>query len=206
MTRRSATQMRAGLLAGAACLYGCASAPPPETTPEAALPPTLPAIVVVPAAPTAWELGQRARALEHERSGRLAEAALMWEVLATVRPDDALAHAHLADLQRRIAQIAAERIARAELAAARGRPEVAAGHYLTVLALQPDHSGAADALRALEREHNRRHHLGKPSRLTLTRQAMADAMMNSSDADAPGTAAPARPQPRAARPRETTPR
>jgi hypothetical protein len=42
--------------------------------------------------------------------------------------------------------------------------------FLSVLALQPDHAQAADALRAIERERNRLQLLGKFSRLTLERR------------------------------------
>jgi tetratricopeptide (TPR) repeat protein len=51
------------------------------------------------------------------------------------------------------------------------------------LALQPDNVQAADALRNIERERNKRSFLGKPSRFTLTRRATNEAHMA-----APGTA------------------
>lgn len=177
--RTAAPARGAWLLVAAALLQGCAGTPPAAPAPaeQAAAAPSEAPVVVLRTEPAEWELRQRARAAEHEQHGRLAEAALTWEALATVYPRDATYAQRLTDLNRRIARAAAERIGKAEQAAARGQHDAAVEHYLSVLALQPDHAGAADALRALERDYNRRHHLGRASRLALTRQAIAASLM-----------------------------
>jgi tetratricopeptide (TPR) repeat protein len=181
MMRAAAPIQGAWLLAAAALLQGCAGTPPAAPAPADEVPAAAPhseaPVVILRTEPAEWELRQRARAAEHEQHGRLAEAALTWEALATVYPRDASYAQRLADLNRRIARAAAERVGKAEQAAARGQHDAAVEHYLSVLALQPDHAGAADALRALERDYNRRHHLGRASRLALTRQAIAASLM-----------------------------
>lgn len=181
MRRSSAAATLPWLLAAAGLLQGCAGTPPAAPGPIDIPPPPAaaaePPVVILRTEPAEWELRQRARAAEHEQHGRLSEAALTWETLATVFPRDASYAQRLSDINRRIARAAAERLGKAEQAAARGQHDAAVEHYLSVLALQPDHAGAADALRTLERDYNRRHHIGRPSRLALTRQAIAASLM-----------------------------
>ena len=110
------------------------------------------------------------RALQLEDEGQWADAAWAWEVLVVLRPAHAPYRERAAALRQRIAAAVAEQLERAEAAQRRGAPDQAATHYLRALALQPDHAQAADALRALERERNRRMYLGKPSRLTIQRR------------------------------------
>lgn len=156
---------RALLLAGALLLGGCASAPPPDT-------------VTLPAAPPApsreadglsrLEAQHRVRALVAEDRRHWAEAAWSWEVLMVLRPQHAPYRERAAVLQRQIQTAAAEQMGQGQAARQRGALEAASTHYLRVLALQPDHAEAADALREIERERNRRLYLGKPSRLTMS--------------------------------------
>lgn len=154
-------------------LAACASRPP-EAVPEAepALPP------IAPASPhAAFEQKQRDRAMALGRDGRLAEAAQVWEVLSLLRPDQPDYRERLADTRRQIDTAVAERWQRAQAASRRGDADAAVAASLGVLALQPGHVQAADTLRALERERVRRTHLGKLSRLTLTRRAISEAEM-----------------------------
>ena len=188
--------MRAGthlpwcvLAAGLALLQGCAS-PPAADQPAASLPPDdppAPQIVVLPPEPTPWELTQRERAESLTRQGQLAEAALVWEVLKTIRPQVSDYRNRWQALQVQIGQAVAERLQQAEAANARGQLDAASRGYLSALALQPGNPRAADGLRAIERERNKRNHLGKLTRHTLTRRAMAEAEMP------PAAAAPAAP-------------
>lgn len=160
------------LLAGT-LLVACASRRP-EAVPES--PPALPPIA--PASPhAAFEQKQRDRAVALAHDGRLAEAANAWEVLSLLRPDVSDYRERLADTRRQIDAAVAERWQRAGAASRRGDAEAAVAGYLGVLALQPGHVQAADALRAFERERVRRSHLGKLSRLTLTRRAISDGEM-----------------------------
>lgn len=157
-------------------LQGCSTTPTPRPSEppqdEAAAP-----VVLLPVASTAYEAAQRARATDLERDGRLAEAALVWEVLSVIRPHDDDYRQRLAESKRRISTSAAERTQRGDQAAAAGQLDAAVSYYLSALALQPDHAKAADAVRGIERERNRRNHLGKLSRHTMTRKAMADSDM-----------------------------
>ena len=70
-----------------------------------------------------------------------------------------------------------DRLQRGAQALKRGDLDAAAVQYLGALSLQPDHAQAADALRQIERERNKRSYLGKHSRLTLTRRAVTEAQM-----------------------------
>jgi tetratricopeptide (TPR) repeat protein len=141
--------------------------PPPASNPAPSLPPPQ----------RAFEQQQRERALALARAGRLADAALAWEVLLVLRPEAGEYRERWADTQRQIDAAVTQRLPRAALAARRGELDAAAQHYLAVLALQPQHEQAADALRAVERERNKRNFLGKHARFTLTRRAVADAEM-----------------------------
>lgn len=117
-----------------------------------------------------FEQQYRERASSATRQGRLADAAIAWEVLTVLRPDSRDYRDALADTRRQISAAAAERLARAAQAQRRGDLDAATQGYLAVLALQPDSNPAADALRGIERERVRRQQLGRPSRLTLTRR------------------------------------
>ena len=163
MRRPSAPLLAAGLLA----LAGCASAPPSGPAAEHAAPASS---GQQEQAIGRFEGLQRVRALQLEDEGQWADAAWTWEVLVVLRPAHAPYRERAAALRQRIAAAVAEQLDRAEAALRRGAPDQAATHYLRALALQPDHAQAADALRALERERNRRMYLGKPSRLTIQRR------------------------------------
>jgi tetratricopeptide (TPR) repeat protein len=165
------------LMATCALMFACASPPPAEPEAEpfvAALAP------VAPASPhPAFEQRQRERALSLARQGRLADAAVAWEVLTVLRPDVADYRERLDDVNRQIDAIVAERLPRASQAARRGELDAAMQLYLGVLAVEPDHARAADALRALERERIKRNYVGKYTRFTLTRRSISDGEMKS---------------------------
>ena len=159
-----------------AVVMGCASGPPADDAPGRADEPA-PVAAVAQSPNAAFEQRQRERALSLARQKRLADAAIAWEVLTVLRPDVADYRERLADTQRQIDAAVAERLPRAAQAAQRGEVDNATQLYLAVLALQPLNEPASEALRALERERNKRNYLGKFSRYTLTRRAMADAEM-----------------------------
>lgn len=120
----------------------------------------------------AFEQQQRERARELTRQGAFGEAAVAWELLTLLRPDVADYGEKLRRVRARIESRVAQRMQAADQAKRRGDGEQAAQLYLQVLADDPLNAPAADALRAIERERNRRNYLGKPSRLTLTRGAL----------------------------------
>jgi tetratricopeptide (TPR) repeat protein len=166
-------------------LVGCAGIPTTATNSSTDPPQDLvPApTVVLPPEPSAYELRQRERATALAQQGKLAEAALIWDTLATIRPKVPEYRERWTELQRQIETSVAERLQRADQAASRGQLDAAIQQYLAALALQPDNSRAATALRGVERERNKRNYLGKLSRNTLTRKAMAEAEVESSGSD-----------------------
>jgi tetratricopeptide (TPR) repeat protein len=173
----SASSVRATVVVlSCAVLLGCVSTPPamPPIGPVEDLPQSSDSSL---SPQSVFEQQQRERALGFARQRRLSDAALAWEVLTVLRPDVVEYGDRLADTQRQIDAAVAERLPRAAQTAQRGDVDAAAQQYLAVLALQPRNEAAADALRALERERNKRNYLGKYSRITITRRAIADAEM-----------------------------
>ena len=159
---------RFAALGACALLAACAGAPP--QAPSALAPPPAAA---GPSPVQAFAQRWRERAEAAAREGRLADAADAWEILAVLDPSDAEAAERLAGVRREIAAGVDDHLARARQAGKRGELEAATTQYLAVLALQPGHAQAADGLRAIERERNRR---------ALAKAASA----RKSSADAPG--------------------
>jgi len=160
------------LLATCALMVACASVPPgePESEPAGAA-----LARAAPASPhPTFEQRQRERAMSLVRQGRLADAAVAWEVLTVLRPEVADYRERLDEVNRQIDAAVAERLPRASQAARRGELDAAMQLYLGVLAVEPAHAKAADALRALERERVKRNYVGKYTRYTLTRRAISD--------------------------------
>ena len=122
-----------------------------------------------------FELQQRERARDLARQGALGEAAVAWEVLSLLRPDVDEYAENLRRIRSRIEARVAQRAQAADQARRRGENEQAAQLYLQVLADDPLNTQAAEALRATERERNKRNYLGKLSRFTLARSASAEA-------------------------------
>jgi tetratricopeptide (TPR) repeat protein len=153
--------------------------PPSDTGGNAAARDEMPLPAQAQSPNRAFERKQRERAQLLARQGRLGEAVLAWEVVTVLRPDALEYRERLAELRRQVDVATAERLQRGAAAQQRGELDAATQQYLAVLALQPDQAQAAEALRAIERERNKRNFLGKYSRLTLTRRSMADATMPS---------------------------
>lgn len=118
-----------------------------------------------------FELAQFQRAKDLEQKGQWAEAAWAWEVLTVLRPQEPSYRERLLAVQGQIDAGVAERMQKAHQAQAKGDLDGATQHYLSALSLQPDNAKAADALRAIEKERNKRSYLGTPSRITLRRAA-----------------------------------
>ena len=131
----------------------------------------------MPMLPTPFEQRQFDHAVNLAQQKWLASAALAWEVLVVLRPDVPVYRERLADIQRQIDSAVAEKLPRAASAAQAGDIDSAARQYLAILALQPHNALAADALRALERERNKRNYLGRHSRSTITRRGAVEAEM-----------------------------
>lgn len=167
-------------------LAGCASrAPAPDGTEPAAAPAAPVVTTVTPL--QGYEQLQLERAERAEARAHWAEAALAWEVLSLLRPDDEAVQARLHAVRQRIAQLVAERQADAQAAQRRGDVDGAMRAWLELLALDPSHRGAADALRQIERERNQRSQVGRFARSPVTtarRTNDAAAPMSAMAADA----------------------
>jgi len=154
-------------------LAGCATrAPEPGRVEPAPAPPTPPPV----AAPLHdYERLQRDRAERAEAQGRWAEAALAWEVLSLLGPDDAGVRERLLRARAQIAQQIAGQRALAQAAQRRGDTDAAMQAWLSLLALDPSDRDAADALRQIERERNRRSQVGRFARSPLAPRRANDA-------------------------------
>jgi len=140
------------LAAPCACALAAACAGLPPAPPPAPAPP----VAAAPTPVVAFEQRTRERAEAAVREGRLAQAADDWEILTVLRPENTEWRDRLEALRARIELEAGLHLQRAQQAAKRGDVEAATAQYAAVLALQPAHRQAADALRAIERERNRR--------------------------------------------------
>lgn len=191
MTRRppSGTRLAAMLAIALAVLgAGCANraaAPVPSAAQAPAAPVDRPVAIDATPAVEQWERRQRERAELAQRQGRWAEAVQQWDVLQTLRPGKAEYGERLADAQRQQQALAAERLARAQAAHKRNELDGAAQLYLAALALSPEHEAAAEGLRAVERERNKRNHVGKLARNTLVRRPADDAAARTTQAPRP---------------------
>jgi hypothetical protein len=136
---------------------GCGNAPPVAK----------PALVRKVPATTPFEQQEQDLARQRLKQGHLAEAATHWEVLALLRPQEPFYEEQLARTRKQIDSALAEELPGARQALKRGAWEEAMQRYLAVLALQPTHAEAAEALQGIERERNRRDYLGRYSRVTL---------------------------------------
>jgi len=145
---------------------GACVSPPEQRGPAAAAP----SAATLPTPASAYEQRLREQAQAQSRQGRLADAALSWEILTVLRPDAGDYRDRMNETRRLIEAAVPERLRRAQQAQRRGELDAATTQYLAVLALQPDHEQAAEALRAIERDRNRIRYLGKYSRITLERR------------------------------------
>ena len=117
----------------------------------------------------AFERTHRERAETAQRQGRLADAALSWEVLTALKPQRSEYRERLAATRAQIQLALDDRLAKGAAAHKRGELDAAVQHYLAALALEPTHEGAADALRGIERERQKRH-VGRLARDPLQRR------------------------------------
>lgn len=122
----------------------------------------------------AFERQHRERAETAQRQGRLADAALSWEVLTALKPQRGEYRERLAATRAQIHAAVHDRTAKGAAAQKRGELDAAVQHYLAALALDPTHDGAADALRSIERERQKRH-VGRLARDPLQRRPNGEA-------------------------------
>ncbi len=91
-----------------------------------------------------------------DRQGRMADEAISLELLVVLKPAEPQYATQLQALRTRIAAAVQDRMQRAAAAQKRGQHDAAISQYLAALALRPDDEAAAEALRALERDRNRK--------------------------------------------------
>jgi tetratricopeptide (TPR) repeat protein len=154
-------------------LAACGSPPPAPPGPVAVPRPAPAAAASAPSRTDgveAFERQQRERAEIAQRQGRLADAALAWEVLTALKPQRSDYRERLAATLSQIRAVVEDRLGKAAAAQKRGEFDGAVQHYLAVLALEPSHEAAADALRAIERERQKRH-VGRLARDPLHRRS-----------------------------------
>ncbi len=178
--------------AGILALAGCAGVAPPN--PGAQPSAGGPAVVQAPAAGgreaglaaiARFEADQRAAATAAAAAGHWRKAALHWEAVAVLRPDDVQPRREAERALVQAEQTAQAKLLLARRARQRGDAEAAQRLFLETLAQAPGQTEAADALRALERERVARQHLGQLSSFTLTNRFGANAMMQAGAARAP---------------------
>ncbi|WP_088387738.1 tetratricopeptide repeat protein [Roseateles aquatilis] len=187
-TATTAMSMSAGLAA-----FGAASTMPPRSRSRLAVAAALAAALALSACVSGPEVGSRGgepgpvgkgpqsafeaaqlqRAQDQAKDGDLAEAAMSWEVLTVLRPDNTGYRDSLAATRQLIDGGVAERLQKGQQAQKRGDLDGATAQYLQALALQPDNGPAADALRSIEKDRNRKSYLGTPSRITLRKATPA---------------------------------
>lgn len=124
----------------------------------------------------AFEQATLIEAQANMQQGHLAEAAMNWEVLSVLRPSRAAYAQQLAQTRELIAQKVTAQLPAARQAHQRGLLDEASQRYLAILALQPDHTAAAQALRDIEQQRNKQRYLGRYSRLTLAKAATSKQM------------------------------
>jgi hypothetical protein len=122
----------------------------------------------------AFERQQRERAETAQRQGRLADSALAWEVLTALKPQRSEYRERLAATRAQVRSGVADRLGKAAAAHKRGELDGAVQNYLAALALDPTNDTAADALRAIERERQKRP-AGRLARDPLQRRANGEA-------------------------------
>ena len=175
-------------------LAACGSQPPSPASPAATARPA-------PAAAAhsrgdgieAFERQHRERAETAQRQGRLADAALSWEVLTALKPQRSEYRERLAATRAQIQAGVDDRTAKGAAAQKRGELDAAVQHYLAALALEPTNEAAADALRGIERERQKRH-VGRLARDPLQRRSNGEADPRSPPtAPSPATRSMARP-------------
>jgi len=105
---------------------------------------------------------QRARAEALTAQGNLRGALDAWKVALTIDPQDPVALEQSKLLDERIKQSVAERLARGLDALKRNLHLEARGHFLAVLALDPNNKAAFDALQNQVREVRQINHIVRP--------------------------------------------
>lgn len=164
MMRRLARS--AGMLA--ALLAGCAGPPPmgrPVESPSAAAAPAAPSgAMPAPHSLVEFERRHREQAEAASRQERWLDAAGAWDVVLALRPQDTEAARRRAQAESSAAAAAAEKLRRARQARQRGETDTALRLFLETLALAPDNAAAAEGLRAIEFDRQRRAHAHPPPR------------------------------------------
>jgi tetratricopeptide (TPR) repeat protein len=150
-----------------ALLASCATEPeqrPPPVSPS-------PGIVLQPAPYPAFETAQRDKALSFTQQERWADAAIAWEILMLLRPENAEYRDRLHDVQARIASGIEQHLSAATEARNRGDIPQAALAGLKALSLEPANPRAIAVVQELEHEAQRRKLDSRVARVTVAKDA-----------------------------------
>lgn len=134
-------------------LLAACAAPPPQTTPAPIAAPPVAARhngSGQEAALSAFRRRQQEAARAAEQQGRWSDAIWAWDVVLALDPDDPEARARRPAAAGAADKAAGERLQQARTAQQRGDRDTAVQLYLETLALRPDDSAAATALREIE--------------------------------------------------------
>jgi tetratricopeptide (TPR) repeat protein len=99
-----------------------------------------------------FEHNHREKALALQQQRRWAEAAVEWDILVLLRPENAEYQTRLRDVKARIAKGVEEDMKSAEEARQGGDLQEASRSYLKALSLDPTNRAAIDALRKIQHE------------------------------------------------------
>ncbi|WP_251972968.1 tetratricopeptide repeat protein [Sphaerotilus microaerophilus] len=138
-------------------LLGCAGQRPSASGSPAAPRPSATGPAAVPMdADTAWRIRQRERARRLEDSGDWPQALRLWDALALLPPGDEAARREHHRLAGRMAEAASDHWQRASAALKRNDLDSAEHHLVKLMALDPGHAEALQALRRIDLQRQRR--------------------------------------------------
>jgi tetratricopeptide (TPR) repeat protein len=163
------------LVAGFTVLAGCAQMPaerPPSPPAAAPSPPPAVSRSVAEAVARHKRLAETAR-----QSGDLATAAVQYQVLTVLAPDDAIYARELASTRAAIDKEEREQLAAGNAAMAAGDVDRASAAMLRVLALDPGQPDATKALRDIDRRRLTRIQADRAAKATLQDQVAARATL-----------------------------
>jgi Flp pilus assembly protein TadD len=147
----------------AIAVAGCATAPGPDAPDASATPRAAP----TSSAAETFEQQHRERAQQYTRDRNWADALVQWELLALLRPDSREYRDAAEDARKRIRDGAAALLNLAAQAQRQGNLDQATLLYLRVLNMDRDNATAAQALRDIDHERNRRQYYNRAPRMAM---------------------------------------
>jgi hypothetical protein len=164
------TRLMAVILASA-MMYGCATPPAGDATLGGASSAADDADRISSGPKSAGtdllEERHRVRAQAYARESNWADTLIHWELLALLRPNAQEYKEAIADTRARIKTLAAAYLRGAELARKQDNLDQATLLYLRALYVERDNATAAQALREIDAERNKRAYANRPPRMRM---------------------------------------